>query len=106
MRKLASAVLALGASWLVPDANAQGKDAAAEPPGLDFLEYLGSWQASDDEWYELAEWDKDNRADAKGKAGDKAGKGPPDRKAEGAKGKSGGDQSKPKPDAPQTEERQ
>jgi hypothetical protein len=109
MRKLASALVALGASWLVPDAHAQGKDAAAEPPGLDFLEYLGSWQAADDEWYEIAQWEKDNpdRVDAKAKPGaDKAGKGRTQAEAEGDKGKGGGDQDKPKPDAPQTEERQ
>ena len=42
MRKLASTMVALGAAWVAPGAPAQGKDAAAEPPGLEFLEYLGS----------------------------------------------------------------
>ena len=103
MRKLASALVALGASWVAPGAHAQSKDAAAEPPGLDFLEYLGSWQADDDEWYEIAEWDKDN---PERDPGDKAGKPRPDGKAEGDTSKNGGDRRKPVPDPPQTEERQ
>jgi hypothetical protein len=28
-----------------------------EDPGLDFLEYLGSWQAEDEEWVIAAEWE-------------------------------------------------
>ena len=103
--RLASAFVALGASWFAPAAHAQGKDAAAaDPPGLDFLEYLGSWQADDKEWYEIAEWDKENRGDqadagkpAKPRQGSKPG---------GDKGKSGGERSKPPENAPQTEERQ
>lgn len=55
MRKLG--LIALGAAWLAPAAHAQAADSEA-PPDLDFLEYLGSWQADDDEWWELAEWDK------------------------------------------------
>jgi hypothetical protein len=103
MRKLAAPFVALCASWLAPDAHAQGKEAAAEPPGLDFLEYLGSWQADDKEWYEIAEWDKENRAD-------KAGAGKPakprqDAKADGNKSKSGSEQHQPAPEAPHTEER-
>ena len=35
----------------------------AAVPGIEFLEYLGSWQADDDEVWALAEWDKDNAAD-------------------------------------------
>jgi hypothetical protein len=31
---------------------------AAEPE-LDFLEYLGSWQAEDEEWEIAAEWEKE-----------------------------------------------
>jgi hypothetical protein len=27
------------------------------PPDLEFLEYLGSWQASDEEWYAIRELD-------------------------------------------------
>ena len=102
--RLASACVALGASWLAPSAQAQSKDAAAEPPGLDFLEYLGSWQADDDEWYEIAEWDKDNpERDA---AGDEAGTPRRDGKSEGDKSRGGGDRRKADTDdAPPTEER-
>lgn len=103
MRKLTAAFVALGASWLAPAAHAQGKDAAAEPPGLDFLEYLGSWQADDKEWYEIAEWDKDNRNDQAN--GGKTAKPRQDGKADGNKRKSGGGEEKPAPEAAQTEER-
>lgn len=103
MRKLASAFVALGASWIAPGAEAQGKDAAAaEPPGLDFLEYLGSWQADDKEWYEIAEWDKDNRNDRAN--GGKTAKPRQDGKADGNERKSGSEQEKPAPEAPHTEE--
>jgi hypothetical protein len=103
--RFASAFVALGASWLAaPDAQAQSKDAAAEPPGLDFLEYLGSWQAADDEWYEIAEWDKDNPE--RDGAGDEAGEPRRDAKGEGDESRSGGDRRKAdSDDAPPTEER-
>jgi hypothetical protein len=32
----------------------------AEPPDLDFLEYLGAWAEDDDEWLAIEEWRKDN----------------------------------------------
>jgi len=59
MRKLGSTVLALGGLWLLPDARAQE---AEQPPApdLDFLEYLGAWAATDDEWLAIEEWQKDN----------------------------------------------
>jgi hypothetical protein len=42
-----------------------GPDAAADDaPDLAFLEYLGSWQADDDEWLLIAEWHEDEAADA------------------------------------------
>jgi hypothetical protein len=50
-------VLALTGACLAQPAAAQEE---AEAPDLDFLEYLGSWQAEDDEWFEIAEWEKDN----------------------------------------------
>jgi hypothetical protein len=104
MRKLAPAFVALGASWLAPGAQAQGKDAAADPPGLDFFEYLGSWQDTDDEWYEIAEWDKDNPERAR--AGDETGKPRRDGNSEGDKSRGGGDRRKAgTDDAPPTEER-
>ena len=104
--RLASACVAVGASWLAaPSTHAQGPAAAAEPPpGLDFLEYLGSWQAADDEWYEIAEWDKDNPE--RDGAGDEAGKPRRDGKSEGDKSRGGGDRRKANTDdAPPTEER-
>lgn len=39
---------------------------AAEPE-VDFLEYLGSWQADDDEWEIAAEWEKEPPSEAEGK---------------------------------------
>lgn len=38
--------------------------AADERPDLAFLEYLGSWQADDDEWLLIAEWHEDEARDA------------------------------------------
>jgi hypothetical protein len=42
---------------------------AEEPaePGVDFLEYLGSWQAEDDEWEIAAEWEKEPATEAESK---------------------------------------
>ena len=56
MRKHAAIVLAAGTLCAGGTARAQ----EGEPPDLAFLEYLGSWQASDEEWLEIAEWEKDN----------------------------------------------
>jgi hypothetical protein len=69
MRKISSAVLALGC-WL---AGAQGQELqpGQEPepgPELDFLEYLGAWAEDDDEWLAIEEWEKDNNADAEAEA--------------------------------------
>ena len=37
---------------------AQAQEAEeAEGAGLDFLEYLGSWQENDEEWLVVEEWD-------------------------------------------------
>jgi hypothetical protein len=55
--KRGTLVLALTGVSLAQPALAQEE---AEAPDLDFLEYLGSWQAEDDEWFEIAEWEKDN----------------------------------------------
>jgi hypothetical protein len=70
MRKLAAAVIALGGVWLAPAAQAQSADSETAPD-LDFLEYLGSWLADDDEWWELAEWDKSQKERPKGEDRDK-----------------------------------
>jgi hypothetical protein len=56
MRKSAALVVAIGSCCTALGARAQEGDA----PELDFLEYLGSWQADDDEWLAIAEWEKDN----------------------------------------------
>ena len=39
----------------------------AVEPEVDFLEYLGSWQAEDDEWEIAAEWEKEPRSEVEGK---------------------------------------
>ena len=55
-------------------------------PDLAFLEYLGSWQADDDEWVLITQWDKDHPGQASskevdGKEGGKDGsRRPPDPK--------------------------
>jgi len=50
------------------------KDAA---PDLAFLEYLGSWQADDDEWLVIREWDKEHPQDSKPKQDEKHKADPP-----------------------------
>jgi len=39
----------------------------SEEPDLEFLEYLGSWQAQDDEWVIAAEWESDEAGEADAK---------------------------------------
>ena len=68
-------VLALSGACLVQPAAAQEE---AEAPDVDFLEYLGSWQAEDDEWFEIAEWEKDNPEKERDKDGGKKVKEPPE----------------------------
>jgi hypothetical protein len=59
MRKRSALVLALGATCGAPLAHAQADNGT---PDLELLEYLGSWQAADEEWLAVAEWDKNERA--------------------------------------------
>lgn len=60
MRRLYPVALALGCSWLTV-ARAQEADAEkAKGPDLEFLEYLGSWDGDDDEWFELDGWRRRN----------------------------------------------
>jgi hypothetical protein len=61
MRKVRSALLALGCWWLT-GADAQETE---QPPGpdLEFLEYLGTWAEEDDEWLAIEEWEKDEVAE-------------------------------------------
>jgi hypothetical protein len=65
MRASVAALLAAaGGLWLARGAAAQQPAPPPPPadaaPDLEFLEYLGSWQAGDDEWLEIREWEKDN----------------------------------------------
>jgi hypothetical protein len=57
MRRLATAVLALCGFGLARAAHSQERAPAPndKPPDLEFLEYLGSWQASDEEWFAIRE---------------------------------------------------
>jgi hypothetical protein len=78
MRRIVSALLAAGGVWLARGAAAQPPADAA--PDLEFLEYLGSWQADDDEWLAIREWEKDNPpADEDGAHGKDDGGAPPER---------------------------
>jgi hypothetical protein len=62
MRKVASLLCTLGGLWLARGAQAQ--DAKEPPtPDLDFLEYLGTWQADDDEWLVSEDWQKNRKGD-------------------------------------------
>jgi hypothetical protein len=61
MRKVGSALLALGCWWLT-GAAAQQAEPEAPGPDLDFLEYLGAWAEEDDEWLAIEEWEKDEPA--------------------------------------------
>ena len=54
MRRLL-AMLGAGAGLVV---TVHAADEPA-PPELDFLEYLGSWQAEDEEWVIEAGWDEE-----------------------------------------------
>jgi hypothetical protein len=80
MRRAAAALLAIGGLAVTRAASAQ--EPAPEPPkdgppDLEFLEYLGSWQADDDEWLVIHEWDKDHPQQAKPKQGEKRKPEPP-----------------------------
>jgi hypothetical protein len=58
MGKLVSVLCAFGGLWLARGAHAQDAQPPPPPPDLDFLEYLGAWQAADDEWLVSEEWQK------------------------------------------------
>jgi len=45
------------AVWSAAAAQETQEVQETEDPGLDFLEYLGSWQEEDEEWLIVAEWD-------------------------------------------------
>jgi len=82
MRRFASALVALGGLWVARAAHTQPPPAAppAAPPAeaapdLEFLEYLGSWQADDEEWLVIQEGEKNSRTKDRSKQ-------PPERKPE------------------------
>jgi hypothetical protein len=84
MRRRGSIVIALSGICLTSAAQVQDDDA----PDLDFLEYLGSWQAEDDEWLVIAEWEKDNPGkDGQDADGDTEGEKPDPKGNEDDKGK-------------------
>jgi hypothetical protein len=61
MRNRRAIVVWLGGAWLPLIVHAQDTEAPeADVPDPEFLEYLGSWQADDDEWLLIAEWEKDD----------------------------------------------
>jgi hypothetical protein len=61
MRPIVSLLAAACGVWLARGAAAQDAEPPADAqPDLEFLEYLGSWQADDDEWLAIREWEKDN----------------------------------------------
>lgn len=51
-------------------AGVQADEKEQEIPDLEFLEYLGSWQESDEEWLIVSEWEEDRvpRADGRPEA--------------------------------------
>ncbi len=55
MRKVRSALLALGCWWLT-GTEAQQPEPVEPGPDLDFLEYLGTWAEEDDVWLAIEEW--------------------------------------------------
>jgi hypothetical protein len=64
MRKFTPMVCALGGLLLAPALRAQDGAEPEPGPDLDFLEYLGTWQAEDDEWLAVEEWQRDKGDDA------------------------------------------
>ena len=52
--RVVRSLLGLAAMGAIMSPSAQAQD---EAPDLDFLEYLGSWQESDEEWLAVAEWE-------------------------------------------------
>jgi hypothetical protein len=59
MARREAIVLALGGACLGAQASAQDARDAEAPPDLEFLEYLGSWQGEDDEWFVIEQFEKD-----------------------------------------------
>jgi hypothetical protein len=68
MKPLCRLIVALVAG--VWTAGVQADEQEDEIPDLEFLEYLGSWQESDEEWLIVSEWEEDRvpRADGRPEA--------------------------------------
>jgi hypothetical protein len=67
MWRLYLAALALACCGLI-GAQEQAPETEAAPD-VEFLEYLGAWAGSDDEWLAIEEWEKDDtepRGDVEG----------------------------------------
>lgn len=58
LRRLIRSLLGVAALSVVISPSTKADDDA---PDLDFLEYLGSWQESDEEWLAVAEWEGEKR---------------------------------------------
>jgi hypothetical protein len=78
MRRVVSLLCALGGLWVTRSGHAQDAEPAPPPPDLEFLEYLGAWQADDDEWLVSEEWQKNRGGDERRQPADKGdGRRPP-----------------------------
>lgn len=68
MRRRPVALLALCGIGIARALHAQERDPppAESVPDLEFLEYLGSWQASDEEWFAIRELDGKRAKDGSG----------------------------------------
>jgi hypothetical protein len=66
MARREAIVLALGGLCVGAQASAQEAQ-DAEAPDLELLEYLGSWQGEDDEWFVIEQWEKDGAEERKPK---------------------------------------
>jgi hypothetical protein len=72
MRKVTATLCAVGGLWMARATGAQdAKPAPSKPPDLDFLEYLGAWQGTDDEWLVSEQWQKDRAGAEHRRAADK-----------------------------------
>ena len=47
-------------SFVLAGVSAANGDEGGQVPEVDFLEYLGSWQAEDEEWVLAAGWESDD----------------------------------------------
>lgn len=69
-RKQGRVVLGLSICWGLLGGGGLTMAQEAEQPELEFLEYLGSWDASDEDWIILTETDVEESAKESTKEGD------------------------------------